>query len=59
MTLIFFSWLTQNESKEAVRPDRLGNHFICPVVQDGTGNIAPVHGTQASGILLKHETRRG
>ena len=56
---IIFSGLRQNEAKEAARPHRLGDHFIGPVVHDGTGDVAPVPGTQAIGILLKHETRRG
>ena len=56
---IIFSGLRQNEAEEAVRSHWLGDHFIGPVVQHGIGDVAPVPGTQAIGILLKHETRRG
>ena len=33
--------------------------FGCAVVLNASGDVAPVQGTHAVGVLLKHKTRRG
>src|SRR5262245_16959161 len=47
-----------DQAIEAISRERIhDDDFIRAVVLNGAGDVAPIHRTQAVGVLLKHEVR--